>query len=217
MKQTHFWNKKFLLAGLFCLFISFSSWAQTNPLILVLGDSLSAEYGLSRGSGWVNLLEQQLLQDRSPWLVFNSSISGETSTGGLSRLPSLLEQKRPGIIIIELGANDALRGLPLSETESNLRNMIVKAKKSGAKVLLLGLQIPPNYGQKYTAQFKALYPTLAREENIQLLPFFLEGIATRPELFQADRIHPNEQAQSILFKNVWGSMAPYRDTLKRAP
>lgn len=216
MKHAYFWNKKSLLMGVFCLLISISSWAQTKPLILVLGDSLSAEYGLPRGGGWVNFLEQQLHQDHSSWLVFNASISGETSAGGLARLPSLLEQKKPGLVMIELGANDALRGLLLSETESNLRKMIVMSKKSGAKVLLFGLQIPPNYGQKYTAQFKVLYATLATEEKVALIPFFLEGVANRPELFQEDRIHPNAQAQNILFKNVWGSMALYRELLKRS-
>jgi acyl-CoA thioesterase-1 len=200
--------------SLFCLYISTNSWAQTNSVILILGDSLSAEYGLPRDSGWVKILEAQLKKDASPWTVFNASISGETSSGGLTRLPALLNQKRPGIVMIELGANDALRGLPIAETELNLRKMIQMSKKSGAKVLLMGMQIPPNYGQNYTSKFKSLYPTLAKEENIQLLPFFLEGVATRIDLFQTDRIHPNVEAQNILFKNVWGAMAPYQSMLK---
>ena len=197
--------------------MSFYSWAQTSPVILVLGDSLSAEYGLARGTGWVHLLEQQLEKDKSSWTVFNASISGETSSGGMSRLPSLLTQKQPGIVMIELGANDALRGLPIAQTETNLRRMIQMSKKSGARVLLFGIQIPTNYGQSYTTQFKKLYQQLANEEQIELLPFFLEGVATKPELFQADRLHPNVKAQSILFKNVWGSMAPYSNLLKKAP
>lgn len=205
------------IAGLFCLVMSISSWAQVNPVILVLGDSLSAEYGLPRGTGWVNLLEEQLVRDKSPWTVFNASISGETSSGGLTRLPKLLNQKKPGIVLIELGANDALRGLPVNETESNLSKMIQMSKKSGAKVLLCGIQIPSNYGQTYTTQFKKLYPQLADQERIELLPFFLEGIATKPEFFQADRLHPNVQAQSVIFKNVWGSMAPYSNLLKKIP
>lgn len=200
--------------SLFCLYISTNSWAQTNSVILILGDSLSAEYGLPRDSGWVKILEAQLKKDASSWTVFNASISGETSSGGLTRLPALLNQKRPGIVMIELGANDALRGLPIAETELNLRKMIQMSKKSGAKVLLMGMQIPPNYGQNYTSKFKSLYPTLAKEENIQLLPFFLEGVATRIDLFQTDRIHPNVEAQNILFKNVWGAMAPYQSMLK---
>ncbi len=206
-----------LITGLFCLVMSIYSWAQVNPVILVMGDSLSAEYGLPRGSGWVSLLEGQLAKDKSPWTVFNASISGETSSGGLARLPKLLSQKKPGIVLIELGANDALRGLPVNETESNLSKMIQMSKKSGAKVLLCGIQIPSNYGQNYTTQFKTLYPQLANQERIELLPFFLEGVATKPELFQADRLHPNVQAQNILFKNVWGSMAPYSNLLKKIP
>ncbi|OYY20727.1 MAG: arylesterase [Polynucleobacter sp. 39-46-10] len=197
--------------------MSIYSWAQVNPVILVLGDSLSAEYGLPRGTGWVNLLEEQLARDKSPWTVFNASISGETSSGGLTRLPKLLGQKKPGIVLIELGANDALRGLPVNETESNLSKMIQMSKKSGAKVLLCGIQIPSNYGQNYTTQFKKLYPQLANQEGIELLPFFLEGVATKSELFQADRLHPNAQAQNMIFKNVWGSMAPYSNLLKKIP
>ncbi len=207
---------KFLI-GLFCLVTSIYSWAQANPVILVLGDSLSAEYGLPRGTGWVSLLEEQLAKDKSPWTVLNASISGETSSGGLTRLPKLLSQKKPGIVLIELGANDALRGLPVSDTERNLSKMIQMSKKSGAKVLLCGIQIPSNYGQTYTTQFKKLYPQLAKQEQIELLPFFLEGVATKPEFFQADRLHPNVQAQSIIFKNVWGSMAPYSSLLKTIP
>jgi acyl-CoA thioesterase-1 len=197
--------------------MSISSWAQVKPVILVLGDSLSAEYGLPRGAGWVNLMEDQLSRSKSPWSVFNASISGETSSGGLSRLPNLLAQKKPGLVIIELGANDALRGLPVNQTEANLRKMVQMSKNSGAKVLLCGIQIPSNYGQTYTAQFKNLYPQIANQEGVELMPFFLEGVATKPELFQADRLHPNVEAQSTIFKNVWGSMAPYSNLLKKAP
>ena len=197
--------------------MSISSWAQVKPVILVLGDSLSAEYGLPRGTGWVNLMEDQLSRSKSPWSVFNASISGETSSGGLSRLPNLLAQKKPGLVVIELGANDALRGLPVNQTEANLRKMVQMSKNSGAKVLLCGIQIPSNYGQTYTAQFKNLYPQIANQEGVELMPFFLEGVATKPELFQADRLHPNVDAQSIIFKNVWGSMAPYSNLLKKAP
>jgi acyl-CoA thioesterase-1 len=200
--------------GLFCLFIGFNSWAQTNPVILVMGDSLSAEYGLPRGSGWVNLLQQQLAKEGSPWSVFNASISGETSSGGLARMGDLLKQKKPGLVLLELGANDALRGLPISESENNLRKMIQMCKKSGAKVLLFGMQIPPNYGKRYTKQFRDLYSTLATQEGTTLLPFFLSGVADKPQLFQADRLHPNVEAQNILYKNVWGSMAPYKNMLK---
>ena len=198
----------------FCLFIPYGTYAQTKPVILVMGDSLSAEYGLTRGAGWVRLLEDQLHKEASPWTVFNASISGETSSGGLSRIPMLLEQKKPSIVLLELGANDALRGLSVQESEKNLRKMIQMSKASGARVLLFGMQIPPNYGQDYTKQFQELYPKLARQEQIELLPFFLKGVANDINLFQADRMHPNEKAQDILFKNVWGAMAPYQSMLK---
>ena len=204
----------YMVLALFCLFISFGIHAQTNNTILVMGDSLSAEYGITRGTGWVRLLENQLQKEASPWTVFNASISGETSSGGLARLPKLLEQKKPRIVLLELGANDALRGLSIQETEKNLRTMIQLSKSSGAKVLLFGMQIPPNYGQNYTKQFQELYPKLAQQEQIELLPFFLKGIVTDLTLFQADRIHPNERAQDMLFKNVWGAMAPYQALLK---
>lgn len=205
--------KKFTVIGLFCLLLSPGSWAQNHPTILVLGDSLSAEYGLSRGSGWVKLLENELQRQGSPWSVFNASISGETSSGGLSRLPALLASKQPKIVFLELGANDALRGLTIEQTSENLRKMIRLSKQSGAKVLLFGMQIPPNYGQQYTKQFKDLYATLSKQEDIQLLPFFLDGVAQNKTLFQSDNIHPNEAAQPTLFKNVWGAMTPYQSIL----
>lgn len=206
--------REFLFMGLFCLFLGISPYALSNPVILVLGDSLSAEYGLPRGTGWVALLERQLTKESSKWVVFNASISGETSSGGLIRLRDLLSQKKPDLVLLELGANDALRGLPISETESNLRKMIQLCKQSGAKVLLFGMQIPPNYGQQYVKQFRNLYSSLASQEDIALLPFFLSGVADKPALFQADRLHPNIDAQEILFQNVWGAMSPYKRMLK---
>ena len=208
-----FVSKKAIAIGLFCLLISFVTSANSNPTILVMGDSLSAEYGISRGSGWVKLLEGQLQKQGSPWLIFNASISGETSAGGLARFSKLLEQKKPGIVMLELGANDALRGLSIDETEKNLSKMVQLSKKAGAKVLLFGMQIPPNYGQDYTKKFKDLYPKLASQEGIELVPFFMAGVASNAALFQADNIHPNEKAQIILYKNVWGAMAPYQALL----
>lgn len=193
--------------------MSIVTLANANTTILVMGDSLSAEYGIARGAGWVKLLEEQLQRQSSPWMVFNASISGETTSGGLNRLPSLLEQKKPGIVLLELGANDALRGLSVDQTEKNLRMMIQASKKSGAKVLLFGMQIPPNYGQDYTNQFKGIYSKLAKQEGVELLPFFMQGIASQKELFQADNIHPNEKAQTILFRNVWAAMMPYQKLL----
>ena len=214
------WNcrgKQIVTMGLFCLLISFVTASRANPVILVMGDSLSAEYGLPRGSGWVKLLEAQLKKQASPWTVFNASISGETSSGGLTRLPALLDSKKPGLVLLELGANDALRGLSIEQTESNLRKMIVLSKQSGAKVLLFGIQIPPNYGQQYTKQFKDLYSKLAIQEGIALVPFFMAGVVSNKDLFQSDNIHPNVTAQPILFKNVWDAMAPYQSLLQKTP
>lgn len=217
MNQQYYcrvFGRGFIKLALFCLFMPIVTLAQANLTILVVGDSLSAEYGLSRGTGWVTLLEDQLQKQASPWTIFNASISGETSSGGLTRLPALLKQKKPGIVFLELGANDALRGLSIDQTEKNLRKMIQMSKQSGAKVLLFGIQIPPNYGQDYTNRFKTMYPKLANQEGIELLPFFLKGVASQKEYFQADNIHPNEKAQILLFKNVWDAMNPYQSLLK---
>ncbi len=177
--------------------------------ILVVGDSLSAEYGIARGSGWVALLEKKLAGLKSNSVVINASISGDTSSGGRSRLPTLLNQHKPSVVIIELGGNDALRGLPLSSTRENLRAMIHAAKAASAQVLLLGMQVPPNYGRRYTEDFAALFTDLAREEKIAVVPFLLKGVADIPSaenLFQADRIHPKEAAHPIMLNNVWPAL-----------
>jgi acyl-CoA thioesterase-1 len=184
-----------------------NSLANTNK-ILVLGDSLSAEYGLPRGTGWVSLLDKRLTSQQLSWSLINASISGETTAGGQTRLATLLKTHQPQIVIIELGANDALRGLQLQATEKNLRQMVQASKKSGAKVLLLGMRIPPNYGADYSNQFFRLFATLAQTEQLEYLPFFLDKVADKTELFQADRIHPNTQAQIILLDNVWPKLKP---------
>jgi len=181
------------------------AFAEARTL-LVVGDSLSAEYGLPRGSGWVALLEQQLGRDKSPWKVINASISGDTTAGGRARLPALLKQHQPGIVIIELGGNDALRGLPLSASQANLDAMVQACQAQGAKVLLLGMQVPPNYGPDYSAQFAAMYVQVAKQRKCALLPFFLQGVADVAQadtLFQADRIHPVAAAHPQLLQNVW--------------
>ena len=218
MIKRNYWNfiqsGRLLTTGLFCLLLTFVTSSHANNSILVMGDSLSAEYGLARGTGWVKLLEDQLQKQGSSWTIFNASISGETSSGGLTRLPILLEQKKPAIVLLELGANDALRGLSVDQTENNLRKMIQLSKRSGAKVLLFGIQIPPNYGQAYTKRFKELFAKLAAQERIELLPFFMQGLAPQRDFFQADNIHPNERAQSILYMNVWNAMSPYQNILK---
>ena len=184
------------------------STSSRTPKILILGDSLSAEYGLARGTGWVALLEKKLQTQKLSWQIVNASISGETTAGGQARLAQLLKVHQPQIVIIELGANDALRGLQLPATEKNLRAMVQSSKKAGAQVLLLGMRIPPNYGQDYTQRFFQLFGQVAKSEEISHLPFFLEKVAQKIELFQADRIHPNEKAQSILLENVWGYLLP---------
>lgn len=174
--------------------------------VLVLGDSLSAEYGLPRGSGWVALLQKQLNQSHPGTALVNASISGETTSGGRSRLSALLRQHQPTHVVIELGGNDALRGLPLTMTRDNLNAMAQAAKQAGAKVLLLGMQMPPNYGLDLTRQFAALYPAVAKAQGAALVPFFLQGVGDDPDptrWFQADRIHPNEAAQPRLLANVW--------------
>ncbi len=177
--------------------------------LLVLGDSLSAEYGLRRGSGWVALLQQRLDADRPGWQVVNASISGDTTSGGQSRLAALLQQHRPAVVVLELGGNDALRGLPLELTRANLGQMARAAREAGARVLLLGMQVPPNYGARYAAEFRQLYADVAQAEKAALTPFFLAGVADAPEaatLFQADRIHPNETAQARLLDNAWSGL-----------
>lgn len=194
-------------AALACLpFRASAAEPGSGVVILVVGDSLSAEYGLARGTGWVALLERRLQEERRAVRVINASVSGDTTAGGRSRLAPLLERHRPAIVVLELGGNDALRGLPLETTRDNLRAMIRASRQAGARVLLLGMDMPPNYGERYRAQFRAVYTDLAREEKVGLVPFFLAGVADGPQaaaLFQDDRIHPNEQAQPILRDNVW--------------
>jgi acyl-CoA thioesterase I len=187
-----------------CALVAIATSAYSaSKTVLVLGDSLSAEYGLIRGTGWVSLLENRLKTERIDAAIVNASISGETTGGGKIRLPALLDQHRPGVVVIELGGNDGLRGLPLPVVEENLRAMIAAAQKANAKVLLVGMQIPPNYGRDYTEKFFALYNKLAREAKVPLVPFLLEGVANQPELFQADRIHPSGDAQPIMLNNIW--------------
>ena len=195
---------------------SLPAWAvleakRTRRTLLVVGDSLSAEYGLARGTGWVALLEQRLAQEKMDVVVVNASISGDTTSGGRSRLPALLAKQRPTHVILELGGNDALRGLPLAMTQDNLSQMARAAKASGAKVLLLGMQVPPNYGHRYSEDFTALFASVARAEGAALVPFLLKGVADVPQadsLFQADRIHPAAQAHPTLLDNVWAGLKP---------
>ncbi len=179
--------------------------------LLVVGNSLSAEYGLARGSGWVALLEQKLAREKIAVRVINASISGDTTSGGRARLPALLAEHRPTHVIIELGGNDALRGLPLDSTRANLAEMARASRGAGATVLIAGMQMPPNYGKRYADDFAALFANVAKAESAALVPFILKGIADGPQalrLFQPDRIHPTEEAQPEMLDNVWPVLAP---------
>ena len=206
-----------LITGLWCVFgalmasananlPSVGQGAQSAPTVLVVGDSLSAEYGLARGTGWVQLMSQQATQEKISINLVNGSISGDTTSGGVSRLAALLQQHRPQVLLIELGGNDALRGLSLTMTENNLRRMALAGKNAGAKVMLVAIQVPPNYGEKYRQQMDAIYLKVAKETGSQLNQQFLKGVADDADplkFFQADKIHPNEAAQMLIMKNVW--------------
>lgn len=176
---------------------------SASKTVLVLGDSLSAEYGLARGNGWVPLLERQLKAEKIDVRVVNASISGETTSGGKARLPALLEEHHPAIVVIELGANDGLRGLTIASAKANLIAITVAVRKAHGQPLLVGMQIPPNYGRNYTQQFSAMYRQIAKDLNVPLVPFMLEGVADKPDLFQADRLHPIAEAQPIILNNIW--------------
>jgi acyl-CoA thioesterase-1 len=176
--------------------------------LLVLGDSLSAEYGLARGTGWVALMEQRIVDKKFSVNVINASISGDTTSGGLARLPALLKKHQPAIVIIELGGNDGLRGLPLAASEQNFRAMVSACQQAKAKVVLVGMQIPPNYGRTYTDQFTAMYGKIAKDMKLPLVPFLLAGVADRPELFQADQIHLIAAAHPRILDNVWPIVLP---------
>jgi len=182
--------------------------AAAPPTILVLGDSLSAGYGFDLRQGWVTLLQQRLAREGFPHRVVNASISGDTSRGGLARLPRALDRHRPAIVVIELGGNDGLRGLPLAELRANLASAIQRAQKHGAKVLLIGMRLPTNYGTSHTREFQKLYPELGRRYQVPVVPFFLEGVATVPELMQPDGVHPTAAAQPKLLATVWPHLVP---------
>jgi len=182
--------------------------ALAAPKILVYGDSLSAAYGIAQASGWVSLLEERIRREKLDYSVVNASISGETTSGGLSRMRQALDEHRPAIVILELGGNDGLRGLPVTEAKKNLAAMIRMAQKSRARVLLVGVRVPPNYGPDYTREFDGAFAELARRHRVALVPFLLEGIAERREMFQADGIHPTEAAQPVLLDNIWRKLGP---------
>ena len=201
---------------IFCLSCSiyFSSWAaDENLTLLIYGDSLSASYGIDQEQGWVNLLKSKLLSEEWPVDVVNGSVSGETTTGGLARLPAMLDSYQPALLILELGGNDGLRGLPLDLMRENLASMIDLATANGAEVILTGIQIPPNYGARYTVPFFETYSALAEEKSLSLVPFLIDGIPQQPELMQNDGIHPRAQAQSMILDNVWPILKPQLESL----
>lgn len=182
---------------------------DTRAAVLVVGDSLSAAHNIPAASGWVNLLQQRVKQQiKPPPAIINASISGETTAGALTRLPGLLEKHRPSVVVIELGGNDALRGLTPAQLRGNLEKMIVASQKAGAKVLLLGIDVPPNYGPAYRQRLKQTYAELASQYKVPLLPFLLEGVALKPDLMQADGLHPTAAAQPQVLDNVWPLLKP---------
>jgi len=187
------------------------AFAAATRALLVVGDSLSAEYGLVRGTGWVALLEERIAREKIAANVVNASISGDTTAGGLARLPALLREKKPAVVVIELGGNDALRGLPLEATRANLVEMTKLAKSARAKVVIVGMQLPPNYGRAYGDRFASLFADVAKAEGAALVPFLLKGVADVPQadtMFQADRIHPLASAHPTMLANVWPVLAP---------
>jgi len=192
------------------LSLVFVAWSPqvlaANPVILIYGDSLSAGYGLAQQQGWVTLLEKKIDSEHYPYTVINASISGETTSGGLSRFASTLTKTQPAVVVLELGANDGLRGLPVKNMANNLKSMIEQSKKAGAKVLLLGMKIPPNYGPKYSQSFSDTYAQLSKEHKVTLVPFMLENVAAKRELIQDDGLHPNLTGQPIILENIWPSL-----------
>jgi acyl-CoA thioesterase I len=190
------------------MFIALQNAVASDHTILVFGDSLSAAHGLRADQGWVALLRARLKAQGYEYQVINASVSGETTTGGLDRLPRELRLTQPGILILELGANDALRGLPLNLARQRLADMIRLAGAAGARVLLAGLLIPPNYGPRYTKQFADMYPSLARQFHAALVPFLLKGVALDPQLMQQDGLHPNARGEPLVLDTVWPYLKP---------
>ena len=184
--------------------------APATREVVVVGDSISAEFGLARGTGWVALLGQRLLQEKLPWSAVNASISGDTTSGGLARLPAVLKS-HPAVVVIELGGNDALRGLPMTATRKNLDAMAALATAAGARLVIAAIMVPPNYGRQYTADFAKMYADVAAAHHAALVPFIFKGIADRPDAddwFQADRIHPLAKAHPIILDNIWPALKP---------
>jgi len=202
---------KFYRFVLLAILTSIATVSSANTIV-VLGDSISAAYNMPEEKGWVNLMQQTLSDNSYPHTIVNKSISGDTTAGGLARIDKALEQHKPNLVLIELGANDGLRGFPPILIKKNLRELIKRSKKAGAQVLLLSMRIPSNYGKRYTDLFYNNYPELAEEMEIPFVPFILEDIALAKDMFQADKLHPNQKAQPIIAKKIWGYLEPVLKT-----
>jgi acyl-CoA thioesterase-1 len=202
---------KIRLLLILCIFTSGGSYGAAPPVILVLGDSLSSAFGVAVNQGWVSLLQQLLVQNGYPHQVVNASIAGDTTASGLTRLAPALDTHRPRIVIVELGGNDGLRAQPVPMIRENLGLMMENIQATGARIVLAGMRLPPNYGPAYVGQFERIYPELAQHYNTTLVPFLMAGVATAPELMQMDGVHPNAAAQSILLDNVWPHLQPLLD------
>ncbi len=197
-----------MLRGLVILFASIFFQSAQSATLLVWGDSLSAAYGIAQESAWPTLLEHKLTQEGYRYQVVNASISGETTAGGLARLPEALSRNKPSIILIELGANDGLRSLPLPAMRANLASMIEKSQAAGARVVLIGIRMPPNFGPVFDEKFRSIYTELAKKYNTGLVPFMMEGFAQKADLFQGDGIHPLASAQPMILNNIWPALKP---------
>jgi len=204
--------KHVVLSLLFLMTVLPSTAAQSSPVILVFGDSLSAAYGIPRELGWVNLLQQRLATQAYPHAVVNASVSGETTSGGLSRITAALETHQPAVVILELGANDGLRGLPTDDMRRNLAAIVTKCQQRKARVLLAGMLLPPNYGPVYARQFQQSFEDIARQYKLPTPPFLLEGIAGKAELTQEDGLHPLAEAQPRILDNLWSTLKPLLNT-----
>ncbi len=205
--RTMGWEKSGMRSILFAVLLACGGTALAAPTILVYGDSLSAAYGIPQNEGWVALLVERLKQRKSNYTVVNASISGETSAGGAARIRAVLAKTRPAIVIVELGANDGLRGLPIPQMKANVAAIVRAAKHQGARVIVIGMLLPPNYGAQYVKEFRAAFRDVARDERVSSVPLLFEGVPDKREMFQADNLHPSAEAQPIMMENVWRRLA----------
>ena len=201
------WEKSDMKSILFAVLLGCCGTAIAAPTILVVGDSLSSAYGIPESAGWVALLGERLKHRKSNYTVVNASISGETSAGGAARIAAALAKARPAIVIVELGANDGLRGLPVAQMKTNLAAIVQAAKRQRARVILVGMLLPPNYGAQYVNAFRAAFRDVARDERVPFVPLLFEGVPDKREMFQADNLHPSAEAQPIMMENVWRKLA----------